>query len=100
MSNLKTPRGAWRFHITQNTRLQNSLELPTMLFGPALDHNFLVGVELDRIATLSMQIAEEAVLPSAEWKIRHRRGNSDIDPNVAGWSLVAEPSGRRSARGK
>src|SRR5580700_4052564 len=67
-----------------------SLELAAVLFGPAFDYDFLVGVELDGVPALAMEIAEEAVLPSAEGEVGHGRGNSDVDTDVAGGSFVAE----------
>src|SRR5579863_9835945 len=71
-----------------------------MLLGPALDHYFLVGVELDSVAALAVEIAEETVLPSAEWKISHGCGDPDVDADVAGGRLVAEAARGRAARGK
>src|SRR6516225_5090436 len=43
-----------------------NLELTRMLFGPSLHNDFLIGIELYRVAALPVQIAEEAALPSAE----------------------------------
>src|SRR6185437_16653200 len=44
------------------------LELPAVLFSPALNHDFLVGVELDGIVALGVHRAEEAFFPAAESK--------------------------------
>src|SRR5258708_277324 len=74
------------------------LEFPAVLFGPAFDYYFLVGVELDGIAALAVEIAEEAVLPSAEGEVGHGRGDSDVDADVARGSFVAEAARGRSAR--
>src|SRR5947209_5771093 len=37
------------------------LELAAVLLRPALDDNFLIGIELDRVAPLSMEVSEEAI---------------------------------------
>src|SRR5579863_2627484 len=71
-----------------------------MFFGPALDYYFLVGVELDSVAALAMEIAEEAVLPSAEREVGHGCGDSDVDADVAGGGFVAEAARGRTARGE
>src|SRR3954466_1929738 len=65
-------------------------ELARPLFGPALDDDFLFCVELDRVAPLAMQDAEEAVFPSAEWEVSHRRGDPDVHADVPRRSFVAE----------
>ena len=69
-----------------------------MLFGPAFDYDFLVGVELDGVAALAVEIAEEAVLPSAEGEVGHGRGDSDVDADISRRSFVAEAARGRSAR--
>src|ERR1700722_3569941 len=79
------------------------LELPAPGRRPALDDDLLFGIEIDGIAALRVQIAEEAVLPAGEREIRHRRGDADVDPDVAGTNLVAElarggAAGREQAR--
>src|SRR6202140_1974344 len=74
------------------------LELAAVLLGPALDDDFLVGVELNGIAALPVQIAKEAVLPPAEREIGHGSGDSDVDADVARGRLVAEAARGRSAR--
>jgi len=71
-----------------------------MLLGPAFDHYFLLGVELDGIAALAVQDAEEAVFPAAERKIGHGGGYADVDSDIAGGGFVPEPPCRRAARGK
>src|SRR5277367_4233375 len=65
-------------------------KLPRMLRSPALHHNLLLGIELNRVATLSMHDAEEAVLPPAEREVSHRSGDSDVDANVPRRSLIAK----------
>src|SRR5262249_8207535 len=49
------------------------------LLEPSRDGDFLVRVELEGVAAVRLQIAEEAVLRAAEGKIRHRRGDADVD---------------------
>src|SRR5437899_10303071 len=73
------------------------LELSRVFPGPALDNNLLVGIKLDRVASLAMEIATETVLPSAERKVRHRRAHADINPDVACRRLIAKAARRRSA---
>src|ERR1700675_4226921 len=71
-----------------------------MFFGPASDNYFFIGVELDRIAALAVEVAEETVFPSAEGEVGHGRGDSDVDADVAGGSFVAEAARGRSAGGE
>src|SRR3954471_8743592 len=66
------------------------LELARPLFGPALDDDFLFCVELDGIASLAVQDAEEAVFPSAEREVGHGGGDSDVHADVPCRSFVAE----------
>ena len=53
--------------------------VPVSHLEPARDCDFAVGVELERIAAVHFQIAEEAVAGPAERKVRHRRRDPDID---------------------
>src|ERR1700688_2967226 len=73
------------------------LELARMFFGPAFDYDFFVGIELDGVAALAVEVAEEAVLPSAEGEVGHGRGDSDVDADVAAGGFVAEAARGRSA---
>src|SRR5947209_11038139 len=73
------------------------LELARPLFGPALDDDFLFRVELDSVASLTVQNPEEAVLPSAEWEVSHRGGDSDVHADIPRRSFVAELARRRAA---
>src|SRR5215472_10250813 len=84
-------------HIRENPcqSVARILELSRVLFGPALDYHFLICVELDGVAALAVEIAEEAILPSAEGKVGHGRGDADIDADVAGRGFVAETARRR-----
>src|SRR5690348_2534499 len=66
------------------------LELAAVLFCPALNNNFLIGIELNGVATLPMEVAEKAILPAAEGEICHRRGYADVNSDIAGGRLVAE----------
>ena len=43
------------------------LELARVLLRPALDDNFLVGIELNRVAALAVKVPEEVVLPYADF---------------------------------
>src|SRR5262245_9491516 len=46
---------------------------------PSRYRHLLVGIELDAVAAVRLEIAEKAVLGAAERKIRHRRGDADVD---------------------
>src|SRR3954454_23798084 len=67
------------------------LELPAVLLRPALHDNFFVCIELNGIAALAMKIAEEAIFPSAEWKIGHGGGDSDVDTNIPCRCFITKP---------
>src|SRR3984957_3297125 len=71
-----------------------------MFFGPTFDDYFFVGVELDGVAALAVEIAEETVFPSAEGEVGHGRGYADVDSDVAGGSFVTKAAGGSSARGE
>src|ERR1022692_1401744 len=79
-------------------RVNPRLEFSAVLFSPALYYDFLVGVELDGVAALAVEIAEEAVLPSAEREVGHGRGDSDVDADISCRSFVAEAARGGSAR--
>src|SRR5256886_15677007 len=73
-------------------------ELPSVLVYPSFDDDFLIRVKLYRVASLSMQVAEETVLPSSEREIGHGRGHSDINADVACRGFVPESACCRPAR--
>src|SRR5437660_6442532 len=75
-----------------------NLELAAVLFGPAFNYYLLVRVELDSVAPLAVEVAEEAVLPSTEGEVGHGRGDSDVDADVARRRFVAEAARGRSTR--
>src|ERR1022692_3119550 len=79
-------------------RVNPRLEFSAVLFSPALYYDFLVGVELDGVAALAVEIAEEAVLPSAEGEVGHRRGDADVDADISRGRFVAEAARGGSAR--
>jgi len=72
-------------------------ELPSVLVYPSLDDDLLIRVKLYGVTSLSVQIAEETVLPSSEWEIGHGRGHSDINADVACRGFVPESARRRPA---
>src|SRR5208282_3429984 len=80
--------------------LKTYSELARLLLRPALDDNFFLGVELDRIPSLSMHDAEETVFPSAEREVCHGRRHANVNSNIARRSFIAEAARRRPARGK
>src|SRR5579863_2480645 len=67
-----------------------ALEFAGVVFGPAFDDHFFVGVELDGVAALAVHVSEEAVFPSTEREIGHGRGDADVDADVSGGGFVAE----------
>src|ERR1035438_10092163 len=75
-----------------------SLTRPTLT--PALDDYLLFGIELDSVASLGMEIAEEARLPSAEWKVRNGCCHANVDADVPGGSFVLETPRRRAIGGE
>jgi hypothetical protein len=52
------------------------VEPPRPGVRPALDDDLGLGVELDAVAPLGVQVAEEAVAPAAERVVGHRRGDA------------------------
>src|SRR5260370_26268482 len=78
-------------------KLTNLLELAAVLFRPAFDDNFLVGIELDGVAALPVEIAEEAVLPSTEREVSHGGGDSNVDADISRGGFIAEAARRRTA---
>src|SRR5579862_5933040 len=76
------PSGA-RTCFSSNARLRgSSSELSRFLTRPPLDDDLRFGEEFDRVFALTVEDAEEAFLPSAEWEIRHRRRDSNIDADI------------------
>src|ERR1700728_742370 len=75
-------------------------EFPAVLFGPAFDYYFLVGIKLDGVAALAVEIAEEAVLPSTEGEVGHGSRDSDVDADISRGRFIAEAARGRSARCK
>src|SRR5438477_7176323 len=78
-------------------RSTSTLKLSRVLFGPALDDYFFLGVELDGIAALAVHDSEKAVFPAAEWEVRHGRGDADIDADISGGGFIAKAAGGRAA---
>jgi hypothetical protein len=68
----------------------SALEFAGFLPGPALNHDFGFGVELDRVFALGMHDAEEAFFPAVKGKIGHRGGNTNVDAYVSGRRFVTE----------
>src|SRR5262245_33476525 len=54
---------------------------------PPGDGDLLVGVELDRVLPVRLEVAEEAALGSAEREEGHRRRDADVHPQHAGLDL-------------
>src|SRR5689334_11260319 len=62
----------------------NAMRTDEVMLEPPADHDLLVGVDLDRVATVGLEVAEEALLGPAEREERHRRGDADVDAEHAG----------------
>src|SRR5262249_10235356 len=56
---------------------------------PPRNRDLLIGVELDAVAAVRLQVAEEAALGAAEREERHRRGHPDVDPQHARLDAIA-----------
>src|SRR5690349_18178060 len=67
---------------------------------PAFDDDFALGVELNRIHTLAVQIAEERLFLSAEGEGCRWRGDTDIDTDVTGVDAIFEITGMTTAVGE
>src|SRR5687767_10321455 len=65
---------------------------------PAGDHHFPVRVEVERLASVRLQVAEEAALGAAESEHRHRRGDADVHAGHSGVDLVLELARGLAAR--
>src|SRR5438132_14007136 len=85
----------------QNSNYRGHTEAPSelsrILFCPALDDNFFLGVKLNLVSSLPVHNPKEAVFPSAEREIGHGRGDSDIDADVSGGRFIAEAARGRAA---
>src|SRR5664279_599875 len=68
--------------------------------SPAFDDDLLFCVELDGVASLGVQVAEEAGFPSAEGEISDWSGHADVDADVARRSLVLEAASGGSVGGE
>src|SRR5262249_33025523 len=66
---------------------------PFTISEPARDRDLLVGIELDRVATMSLEVAVEAALGAAEREERHWRGHADVHTQHAGLDPVAVLAG-------
>src|ERR1051326_6059503 len=78
--------------------MTQSLKLSAVVFGPTLDDDFLVGVELNRVSALAVEIGKKAILPCAEREVGHGRADTNVDADIAGRGFVAEAARGRSAR--
>src|SRR4029453_18570611 len=56
---------------------------------PPRDDDLLVGVELDRLPAVGLEVAEEGSLGAAEREERHRRRDPDVDAEHAGLDPLA-----------
>ena len=61
-----------------------------MALHPPFDDNFALGIELDGIHALAVQVAEEGVFLAAEGEGGRWRGHADIDADIAGVHAVFE----------
>src|SRR4051812_43967952 len=76
------------------------LRAPRLMSEPARNRDLLVGVELERIAAVCLQIPEETVFRAAEGEICHRGGDADVHANHRRGGLLAELAGGAAAAGE
>src|SRR5436309_452260 len=88
------------FECNRAIKFLAGLELARPILGPAFDHNLLLGVELNRVATLAVQHSEKAVLPTAERKVGHRRRDSDVYADISCSYFITKLARRRAAGGE
>ena len=55
---------------------------------PALNDDFLFRVKINRVTSLAVQVAKEAVLPAGKWEESHGSGNADVDLFGCGFTLL------------
>src|SRR6185295_2918481 len=73
------------------------LEVDARVSKPSRNRNFLVGVEIERVAAVDLEVAEEAVARAAEGEVGHRRRDADVDADHRRGGPMAEFSGRLAA---
>src|SRR5438477_409449 len=76
------------------TRLRAGMAAGATCSEPSRDRDFLVRVELDAVAAVDLQIAEEAVLCAAEREVGHRGSHADVDPHHRRVRVLRELSRR------
>ena len=64
--------------------------IPDPIPKPPRRHDLLLGVKLHAFFSLNVQIAVEGIVPAGERKHRHRGGDTDVDPDHAGFDAVFE----------
>src|SRR5438270_6976815 len=62
-------------------------------FEPAGHGRLLLRVELDRLAALDVEVAEEGLVPPGEREPRHRRVDADVDAEHAGVEVLPDLPG-------
>src|SRR5258708_7859651 len=77
--------------------ISSPLEFAGVVFGPAFDYHFFVGVELDGVAALAVHVAKKTVFPAAEREVRHWCGDADVDADISSRSLVTKTPRSRAA---
>src|ERR1700736_5175212 len=91
---------------TQWRRSSGRIRYLARRLNPAGHDDLLLGVELDGIAAVSVQIAEERLLPAGKREERHWGGDTYIDAHhagfdargvIAGGLAVGSEDGRRVA---
>src|SRR5439155_22280817 len=74
--------------------------LPHVIAVPAAEHGFLPRVEIHALNPLHMQVAEKALVPSAEAEQRDGRGHADVYTDHAALDFAHEFSRARSTGGE
>jgi len=67
---------------------------------PAGSGGFALGVELDAFLALEVQVAEERIVPTTEWKVGEGSRDAYVDANHAGAHVSAEFAGGLAGVGK
>src|SRR4051794_38773993 len=68
--------------------------------NPAFDDDFALSIKLNRVHTLTVQIAEERVLLPTEGEGSRRRSHTDVDTDVTGIDAVLEFAGMSTVVGE
>src|SRR5688572_4136340 len=74
--------------------------IPQPASEPAADRDLLVRIELERVAAVHLEVAEEAVARAPEREVGHRRRHADVDAHHRRSGAVRELTRGFTARCK